>query len=231
MTERTTPVPGNSLYEDMEQFSAAISHELRDPLREAMAVLKLLEAQWGMHPLLLQTEEHIACSLRRAQLLRDYAWMALDREPRQRFELQSAFEEAMKILQPICEDSGAEIRWDTLPGIMGNYRHWVILFTHLLRNAMQYNDSLPPLIFIDCKAFEHGYELCIRDNGTGIDPAYAGIAFALFRRLDNHPKGVIVEGDGCGLAVCRRIVQNHGGTIQIVSEPGESTEIRITVPA
>lgn len=215
--------------EVIEQLTTAASHEIRDPLRVALAELEKIIESPALHHV-RQAQEHIGCALRRTEIMRNYGWLALDEESKDRMELDAALAGAVQNCQALITSTGARIDTVSLPAIHGNIRQWVQLFEHLIRNAIHYNDSMPPHISLQVSTSSSGHTLVMRDNGIGMEPEYTGLVFGLFHRLDTENLMDVVEGDGCGLALCRVIVQNHGGTITLLSQPDEYTEVHIRLP-
>lgn len=217
--------------EDLAQVSFAASHVIRDPLREARAIYKELQSTLSPEQAekMAQGNERLECALRRIGLLRDYSWIALDNEGREWFDLNAVLADAITANRALIEETGARIQHTALPMMFGNDRYWKMLFEHLLRNAMQYNDSLAPDISVTALQTGDQWIFRVHDNGVGIAPGYEELAFALFRRIELH-EITMPEGDGCGLAFCKRLVRQHHGDIRLLSQPGEFTEIVIMIP-
>jgi light-regulated signal transduction histidine kinase (bacteriophytochrome) len=113
-----------------------------------------------------------------------------------------------------------------LPEVQGDMVNLVLLFQNLIGNAIKYRGAGPPRIGISAAAEDQDWVFSLADNGIGIDPAYHKKIFGLFKRL--HPAQY--QGTGIGLALCRRIVENHGGSIWVESEAGKGATFKFTIP-
>jgi light-regulated signal transduction histidine kinase (bacteriophytochrome) len=129
-------------------------------------------------------------------------------------------------LQLIVRESGAIITHDPLPTIHGTEASLVRLFVNLIGNSIKYRRAETPRINISAGERDGFWQFQFRDNGIGIDPQYWHDVFAVFKRLHGRE----YPGSGVGLALCKRIVENHGGTIWLESTPGEGTSFYFTIP-
>ena len=118
---------------------------------------------------------------------------------------------------------------DSLPAVMGDETQLVQLFQNLIGNAIKFRrPDVPPAVHVGV-ADDGGYrEVTVRDNGIGIDPRYVDRIFMIFQRLHRSEE---YPGTGIGLAVCKKIVERHGGTIRVTSEPGQGSAFHFTLPA
>jgi chemotaxis family two-component system sensor kinase Cph1 len=101
------------------------------------------------------------------------------------------------------------------------------LFQNLIGNAIKYRGEQPPDIHISCQEVDGFYEFCVKDNGIGIDPQYKTRIFEMFQRL--HSKSEYA-GTGIGLAICKKVIDNHGGNIWVESELGKGSKFCFTLP-
>ena len=115
----------------------------------------------------------------------------------------------------------------TLPVVLGNRLHLARLFSALLSNARKYASETSPVIEIGCDESGDAFSFFVRDNGIGIAEEYHEKIFELFQRLDPRRE---VDGSGAGLAIAKRVVEDHGGRIWVESAPGEGSTFRFTIP-
>jgi light-regulated signal transduction histidine kinase (bacteriophytochrome) len=123
-------------------------------------------------------------------------------------------------------DSGAQITHDPLPGVTFDFERLSQLFRELIANAIKFRAPGAPQIHISASASEQGTTFSVRDNGIGIDPRYHDQIFEVFKRLHGRE----FPGTGMGLAVCKRIVEQHGGAIWVESESGNGATFRFRLP-
>jgi signal transduction histidine kinase len=131
-------------------------------------------------------------------------------------------------LAPQIAGTGADIVVDSLPTISGDSRRLTLLLQNLLDNALRFaSDERKPQIRIEVQERDGSWQVCIHDNGIGIDPRYHDRIFEVFKRL--HPRGRY-DGTGIGLSIARKIVEQHRGRIWIESELGVGTAVCFTLP-
>ena len=128
-------------------------------------------------------------------------------------------------LQLIVRESGAVVTHDPLPTIPGNEAGLVRLFANLIGNSIKYRRAETPRIHVSARELNGSWQFAFRDNGIGIDPEYWDRIFTVFKRLH----GSEYPGSGVGLALCKRVVENHGGTIWLESAPGEGSTFYFTI--
>jgi chemotaxis family two-component system sensor kinase Cph1 len=121
--------------------------------------------------------------------------------------------------------SGATITHDRLPTIEANAHQLQLVFHELLDNTLKFHNSAPPRIHVWATRQERSWCFAVRDNGIGIDPQFYGKLFGFFKRL-HHRR---YEGTGMGLAICKKIVERHGGKIWIEPTPGGGTTLFFTI--
>jgi light-regulated signal transduction histidine kinase (bacteriophytochrome) len=129
-------------------------------------------------------------------------------------------------LKQSIEESAAVVEIGELPEVQGDMVNLVVLFQNLIGNAIKYRDAGSTRITISAAAEDREWTFSVADNGIGIDPAYHKKIFGLFKRLH----GAQYQGTGIGLALCRRIVEHHGGAIWVESEPGKGATFKFTLP-
>ena len=131
-------------------------------------------------------------------------------------------------LQVVIQESAARVTHDSLPTVMADDVQLGQLFQNLIGNALKYRNGNAPAVHIGCQRRDNDWLLSIRDNGIGIDPRFAEKIFVIFQRLHNREQ---YPGTGIGLAVCKRIVERHGGKIWVESAPGKGSTFYFTLCA
>lgn len=140
---------------------------------------------------------------------------------------ETAMKLALASLEPEIRDAGAVVVPGMLPNVFGDVRRLTELFRNLIANALKYRGAAVPRIEIGATQNSNDWLFSVRDNGIGIDPKYWDGLFVPFHRLH----GSEIPGIGLGLAICRKIVEVHGGNIQLDSKVGQGTTILFTLPA
>lgn len=138
-----------------------------------------------------------------------------------------AVETARLNLTSAIHQSGAQVMIDSLPMVQADGGQLVQLFQNLLGNAIKYRGAKTPEIHVGCSVQDGFWHFFVKDNGIGIDPEFSERIFVLFQRL--HAKGEY-EGTGIGLAVCKKIVERHGGKIWVESVAGKGSNFKFTLP-
>src|ERR1700681_454351 len=219
----------------LEQFAYVASHDLQEPLRTMSAFGQLLTKQYE-GKLDSEADKFLAfimdASQRMSDLVRDlldYARAATEEDRPSSVALDEDLEAALTHLTQAVEESGASITHDPMPTIQVDRGQMVRLFQNLIGNALKYRKpNQPPKIHVSAEQTGREWVITIEDNGIGFDPQYGGAIFTPFKRL--HQVGEY-PGSGVGLAICKRIVESHGGRIWAESKPGEGASFRFTLPA
>ena len=218
----------------LEQFSYVASHDLQEPLRTMSSFAQLLTKKYD-GKLDSEADRYLAfimgASQRMSDLVRDlleYARAATEEERPSSVALDEDLEAALTHLTQAVEESGASITHDPMPTIQVDRGQMVRLFQNLIGNALKYRKpNQPPKIHVSAEQAGSEWVITIEDNGIGFDPGYASTIFMPFKRL--HQVGEY-PGSGVGLAICKRIVESHGGRIWAESKPGEGASFRFTLP-
>jgi len=220
---------------EMEQMAYATAHHLQEPLRMVGSYTQLL-AQRYQGRLDKEADEFIAFAVEGAKRMQEqlsdmleFVRIARSRRPFELVDCEAVLQAALAGLKSAVRHSGAEIVRGALPVVMGDARQLVRLFEHLLSNALKFRRPETP-VQIRVHANLNGQEwlFTVADNGIGIEREYWAQVFDLFCRL--HPRGKY-PGTGMGLAVCKKIVERHGGRIGVESEPGKGSRFYFTLPA
>jgi PAS domain S-box-containing protein len=220
---------------ELEQFAYVASHDLQEPLRMVSNYMNLIERRYK-DKLDKDAEEFIGFAVdgakRMQTLINDllsFSRVGSRGKPFEPTPLETILSEALSNLQITIEDTKAEITHDPLPTIMGDKVQMVQLFQNLISNAIKFkNNENNPRVHISAKQKEKEWIISVKDNGIGIDPQYAERIFIIFQRLHNRED---YPGTGIGLAVCRKIVERHGGKIWVESEKGKGATFYFTIPA
>jgi len=218
---------------DLQQFAYVTAHDLQEPLRGISAMSELLQRRYagqldeGAHELIA----HVVDSADRMRnligdlLKYSQALNAGEIQPT-KVSTKTAVQWAVNNLKQSLDESAAVVEIGELPEVQGDMVNLVLLFQNLIGNAIKYRGAGPPRIGISAAAEDQDWVFSLADNGIGIDPAYHKKIFGLFKRL--HPAQY--QGTGIGLALCRRIVENHGGSIWVESEAGKGATFKFTIP-
>ena len=219
---------------ELALFTYIASHDLREPLRTVGSNLQLLERQLDSGPESDAGKQFAFAmgGVRRMQALIDdllvYTRVGTEGKPFEKVDASEAVREALTALSAAIEESGAEIEIGRLPQIVADRFQFVQLFQNLLSNAIKFYRDRPPRVEIEASADVSEWVFTVRDRGIGVDPRYADQVFAIFQRLHT---GNEYPGTGIGLAVCRKIVERHGGRIWVEPAPEGGSAFRFTIPA
>lgn len=219
---------------DLQQFASVASHDLQAPLRTVTGFLGLLKDRYSAQ-LDDKGREFITFATdgaqRMGQLIRDllaFARVGSRGGEFRTMELGKVLQRALAERKDAIADSGAVITQDALPIVVADEGQMAQLLSNLIGNAIKYQaKDHRPRIHVGAKRGEGHWLISVRDNGIGIDPKHADCVFDLFRRL--HGQGEY-EGTGIGLAICKRILERHGGRIWVESQPGQGSTFLFTLP-
>ena len=140
---------------------------------------------------------------------------------------EEAFDQALVNLRGSIEDSGAKVTHDPLPDVLADEVQLVQLFQNLVGNAIKYRRAGVPRVHVSVVGDPNGiWRYAVKDNGIGIDPQYFERIFGMFQRLHKPDE---FAGTGIGLAICKKIVERHGGTISVESRPGHGCTFHFTL--
>jgi PAS domain S-box-containing protein len=219
--------------QELEQFAYVASHDLQEPLRMVSSYLQLLSRRY-QGQLDSDADEFIAFAVEGANrmkvLINDL--LAFSRVGTRGKEfapvaLEHVLELVEKNLQVTIEETRALITHDPLPQIMADNSQMVQLFQNLIENAIKFRGQTSPKVHIGAKRQADSWLLSVRDNGIGFEAQFAERIFIIFQRLHTRNE---YSGTGIGLAICRKIVERHGGRIWVESHPDEGATFYFTMP-
>ncbi|MBV9864201.1 MAG: CHASE3 domain-containing protein [Abitibacteriaceae bacterium] len=222
---------------ELEQFAYVASHDLQEPLRMVGSYTQLLSKRYK-GKLDADADEFINYAVdgatRMQRLINDllaYSRVGTKGKELKPTDCQAVLNRAINNLQGAIADNGATVTHESLPTVMGDEVQLGQLFQNLIGNAIKFHGEAPPEVHIQARIDENDAEkwlFTVRDNGIGIDPQYGERIFVIFQRL--HSK-TDYPGTGIGLAICKKIVERHGGSIWIESTVGQGTTFFFTLLA
>jgi light-regulated signal transduction histidine kinase (bacteriophytochrome) len=218
----------------LEQFTHIASHDLREPLRKMVSFIELFTARNpGIDAASARYLRSVAQSATRMyhllDTLIDYARVDRAKPPTMPVNLRRVIDDVTSELSEAIEASGAEIVVGDVPELDANAGQFALLFKNLIGNSLRYrSDQRRPVIRIAATRTDVEWIVSVADNGIGFEPKYCERIFIMFERLHGHER---YSGDGMGLAICRRIVEQHGGRIWAESEPDHGAVFSFSIPA
>lgn len=216
---------------ELEQFAFVASHDLREPLRKLNNLAELLQRRYddrlddkGRQMLQFMT----GSAQRMLSLIKDlleYSRVGTRAKDFQPADLNLIVDTALSDLSMIIRETKAQFRRDNLPTLPVDSDQIALLFQNLISNAIKFRGQAPPDIHILAHQQDDTWTFAVRDHGIGIDPVHRDRIFVIFQRLDPDQ-----EGTGIGLAICKKIIERHGGRIWVESEPGQGATFYFTIP-
>ena len=220
--------------EELREFAFVASHDLQEPLRKIQTFCDLAKNRRA--PALGDAGQQyldriLSSASRMRQLLRDllrFSRVATILEPFKEIDLYKIAREAADIFEKDILETGCLVRIENMPVIEADETQMVQLFQNLIGNALKYRSSQSPLIKICGRRDGQGFcDISVKDNGIGFEQQFGRLIFKPFQRLHGYGK---YQGTGMGLAICRKIVELHSGSIWAESEPGRGSTFVVTLP-
>ncbi len=219
---------------ELDQFASVASHDLQEPLRMVTSYLGLLQRRCAgqVDP---EGEKFITYAVDGASRMRVLiddllAWSRVGTraKPFTATNFETVLASVLRDLELTLRESGAQVTHDPLPTLLADPVQIAQLLQNLIGNAVKFHGAEAPHIHVSAQPAGRLWDFAIRDNGIGIDPKYFELIFTIFQRLHTRAE---YPGTGIGLAVCKKIVERHGGTIWIESSPGAGSTFRFTIGA
>lgn len=219
--------------QELEQFANIAAHDLQEPLRMVSSYTQLLERRYK-DKLDSDANEFIGYAVDGAKRMQAqindllaYSRVTTQGKSFEATNCSYIFDTAVANLAASIEETGATVTQDLLPTLPADSLQLVSVFQNLIGNGIKYHGGQPPRIHV--AAVENGDEwiFSFKDNGIGLDPEFADRIFVIFQRLHTKAK---YPGTGIGLAICKKVVERHGGRIWVESEPDKGSSFYFTLP-
>jgi len=218
---------------DLQQFAYVASHDLKEPLRMVASYTQLLARRYK-GKLDSDADEFITYAVdganRMQWLINDllaYSRVSVQDKVFEEVDCNRVLEEVLSDLRIAIEESLAVVTHDPLPRVMADGLQLGQLFQNLIGNAIKFHGKDHPRVYVSAERRPNEWLFSIRDNGVGLDPEYAERIFVIFQRLHSRDE---YPGTGIGLAICKKIVERHGGRIWVVSQTGQGATFHFTLP-
>lgn len=219
---------------DLQQFAYVASHDLQEPLRGIITCHQLLEKRFAQH-ITPEMQEYMSIAIESSQRMKALiegllqygraGELSLTGNP---VDFNQIAQDALVMLKPAIDDAGAKVTFGDLPKLHADPALMTHVFKNLISNAIKYSGEKSPVVEVSAEKQGTAWIFTVKDNGMGIEPQYFERIFVIFQRL--HSDRRKYPGTGIGLAVCKRIIEAHGGTISLESTPGVGTTFRFKVP-
>lgn len=219
---------------ELQQFAYVASHDLQEPLRMVASYTQLLARRY-QGKLDADADEFIAFAVdgatRMQQLLKGllaYSRVNTQGQPLQLTNSEVVLEQALANLQLMIVENQAIVTHDPMPAVLVDKTQLLQLFQNLISNALKFRAEEPPQVHISARQQGQEWLFSVRDNGIGLESQDVDRIFVIFKRLHTRQE---YPGNGVGLAICKRIVERHGGRIWVESQPGQGAIFYFTLPA
>ncbi|HEX5219673.1 MAG TPA: ATP-binding protein [Verrucomicrobiae bacterium] len=218
---------------DLEQFAYVASHDLKEPLRAIGGSVQILQERYQntLAPEAAQVIRHTVEGTQRMQTLIDdllaYSRLTTREAPLEPTDCSAVVDEVLSNLSQAIAESKAIVTRDPLPTVKADQIQLLQVFQNLISNGIKYRSQRTPKIHVGVEDRGNDWLFVVRDNGIGIAPQYAERIFRIFQRLHTRKE---YSGTGIGLAICKKIIERHGGKIWVESELEEGSTFNFTLP-
>jgi PAS domain S-box-containing protein len=218
---------------DLEQFAYVASHDLQEPLRMVASYTQLLARRYR-GKLDTEADEFIAFAvngaIRMQNLINDllsYSRAGTRGKPTEPTDANWVFDSVVADLSATIAEENAVVTRDELPTVMADASQLGELLLNLVSNAIKFHGQPQPRVHVSVESTKQEWVFTVRDNGIGIEPQYLNRIFIIFQRLHTQAE---YPGTGIGLAICKKIIERHGGRIWLESFPGTGSAFHFTLP-
>ena len=221
---------------ELEQFAYVASHDLQEPLRAVAGCVQVLQKRY-QGQLDARADQFIAHAVDGAQRMQNlindllaYSRVGTHGKEFAEVSMEKVADRALMNLSERIKETGIEITRDALPAVWGDAGQLELVLQNLVSNALKFRGESDPQIHIGYERKNGptpGHVFFVRDNGPGIEAQYFERIFVMFQRLHTRAE---FPGTGIGLAICKKIVERHGGEIGVQSEPGQGATFRFSLP-
>lgn len=220
--------------QDLQQFSYAASHDLKEPLRTVTNYLQLIRSRYSGKLLDEEAGQLFDVAVAGAQRMHALVEALLEYSrsgevgdaPLEAVPVEKVVSDVITNLRSAISETNADVSCGPLPVVTANPLHLTQVFENLIGNALKYRSQQPPRISVTAVEETGDWVFSVQDNGIGIAPEYQAQIFGIFKRLHGNE----YPGTGIGLATCKKIVDRRGGTIWVESEPGKGSRFLFTLP-
>jgi len=219
--------------EGLRQFVLVASHDLQEPLRTVASYVQLLADRY-QGKLDADADEFIGYAVegitrmqRLIESLRRYSLVETQRQQFTTVNCEALLRHTLDTLRALIEENGATVTHGTLPTVQGDAVQLGQVWQNLISNAVKFSGTESPRVHISLRQEGIQWVFSVQDNGIGIEPQYAERIFGAFQRLHTGKQS---PGIGLGLAICKKIVERHGGRIWVESKPGQGSTFFFTLP-
>jgi PAS domain S-box-containing protein len=218
---------------DLEQFAYVASHDLQEPLRAVAGCVQVLKKRYQdqLDDRANELIAHTVDGVSRMQTLIDdlltFSRVGTQGKAFESSDCNRILAQALANLEAAVEEVAAVVTHDPLPVVKADATQLTQLFQNLISNAIKFRGQQPPRIHVAVRRDKNQWVFSLSDNGIGMAPEYFERIFVIFQRLHTRTE---YPGTGIGLAICKKIVERHGGSISVASEPGRGSTFSFTLP-